>query len=71
MTNISATTRHNVSIRRPAPGFLATLFGWGKLREQRLDLSRLDDNALNDIGVTYEEAQKESRKPFWMMPNFR
>lgn len=32
---------------------------------QRLDLSELSDEALEDIGVTRREATRESTRPFW------
>ena len=36
-------------------------------RERRA-LSRLDDAALNDIGITREEAMIEARRPLWDAP---
>ena len=35
------------------------------LYRQRRALARLDDHALDDIGVTREEADAEARRPFW------
>ena len=35
---------------------------------QRRALDRLDEAALNDIGISRAEAQKESRKPVWDVP---
>ncbi len=32
---------------------------------QRRQLAELDDDRLRDIGVTWEEARREARKPFW------
>ena len=31
----------------------------------RQQLAQLDDNALRDIGISYEEAKHESQRPFW------
>jgi len=35
---------------------------------QRRVLARLDDAALNDIGITYAQAQAEAAKPVWDVP---
>ncbi|WP_269930810.1 DUF1127 domain-containing protein [Aminobacter sp. HY435] len=32
---------------------------------QRLDLSELDDHALNDIGLSRRDVEREIAKPFW------
>jgi len=32
---------------------------------QRLALARLDDHALNDIGLTREQADTEATRPIW------
>ena len=32
---------------------------------QRRDLADLDDHLLRDIGVTREQARRESSRPFW------
>lgn len=41
------------------------LASWSGRRRQRLDLAELDDRLLADIGVTPQEAGRESAKPFW------
>lgn len=38
------------------------------LYRQRRALARLDDHALDDIGVTRDVAEKEARRPFWDFP---
>jgi len=38
------------------------------VRRQRIHLSSLDESALNDIGVTPEEARAEARRPVWDVP---
>ncbi|NOX40289.1 MAG: DUF1127 domain-containing protein [Alphaproteobacteria bacterium] len=39
------------------------------LRNQRARLITLDDQQLRDIGVTYIQALKESRRPVWNVPS--
>ncbi|WP_424831179.1 DUF1127 domain-containing protein [Ruegeria sp.] len=39
------------------------------LSKQRRDLARLDDRALEDIGVTRAEARAEAARPLWDAPN--
>jgi uncharacterized protein YjiS (DUF1127 family) len=34
-------------------------------RSQRRALARLDDHLLRDIGISAEQARRESGKPFW------
>jgi uncharacterized protein YjiS (DUF1127 family) len=38
------------------------------LRQQRRSLAQLGPEALNDIGLTPEEAQREAKRPFWDAP---
>ncbi|MFD1157491.1 DUF1127 domain-containing protein [Roseovarius aestuarii] len=35
---------------------------------QRRVLARLDDAALDDIGLSRDDALRESRRPFWDLP---
>ena len=35
-------------------------------QRQRFDLATLDDRMLRDIGVSRTDADRESRKPFWL-----
>jgi uncharacterized protein YjiS (DUF1127 family) len=44
---------------------LRLLIRWCARRNQRLDLAELDDHQLADIGLTREEARRESSVPFW------
>lgn len=41
---------------------------WWQLAEQRRLLATLDDRALQDIGISRAEAQRESERPFWDDP---
>ena len=43
----------------------ASLFDALELYRQRLALARLDDHALEDIGLTREEARAEANRPIW------
>ncbi len=54
--------RHPISTRRVS--FLDVM----ALYRQRRALARLDDDALDDLGITREEADAESRRPFWDLP---
>lgn len=40
---------------------------WGLMR-QRAALARLDDDALEDIGLTAEDARSEAARPVWDVP---
>jgi len=59
--------------RMAPPLGLMTLFravsGTISLRNQRARLIALDDHQLRDIGVTYKQALKESRRPVWNVPS--
>ncbi|WP_170331580.1 DUF1127 domain-containing protein [Ruegeria arenilitoris] len=52
--------------RKPSKGLgLWTLLG---LARQRRSLAKLDDRALEDIGVSRAEADTEAARPFWDAP---
>jgi uncharacterized protein YjiS (DUF1127 family) len=58
--------------RKHAAVDLPALFGWvvapARMREkwrQRQALLGLDDHLLRDIGISREEAERESCNPFW------
>lgn len=75
MTSLSRTDRtalEGLSARTTLPALsriavkLAwTYLLWSQRRKTRVDLSKLDDHMLYDIGLTPPEADLEARKPFW------
>ena len=46
-------------------GVYATLREWRRRKNGRLELARLDDRMLRDIGLTRVDADYEINKPFW------
>ena len=70
MANTTCMTAHRID-NRPKKGLWPLLVHWTELRRQRSSLAKLDEGALNDIGVSRKQARREARKPFWMMPYFR
>ncbi|NHQ74267.1 DUF1127 domain-containing protein [Roseovarius gahaiensis] len=65
MTHLSDST-HIISARRTAP--LLILRRMLELQRQRRALSRLNDRALQDIGLTRSMADAEARRPLWDIP---
>ena len=49
-------------------GLFARLWQMASLRRQRLDLARLDDRLLCDIGLSRTEAETEAARPAWDAP---
>ena len=39
---------------------------WARRFNTRAALAKLDNAALEDIGVSYRQAYKEANKPFWL-----
>ncbi|MEX0307219.1 MAG: DUF1127 domain-containing protein [Ruegeria sp.] len=64
MTHIAISTPQR--IKRKAIG--ARLLDLLSLARQRRALARLDDHALNDIGITRSEAHAEAARPVWDAP---
>lgn len=59
-------------LRRIAPALaeaakhqFATLCEWQQRAEMRQRMLRLDDNILDDIGLSREQVEAEAAKPFW------
>jgi uncharacterized protein YjiS (DUF1127 family) len=65
---IPQETQWQASPHRPS-GFLsgvrAALREWRRRRNGRLELARLDERMLRDIGLTRFDAEYEINKPFW------
>lgn len=66
------TTRSVTRAESPArPSILRRIWRAIEVRRQRDDLSKLDDRALADIGVTRHEANKEANRPVWDLTQLR
>jgi uncharacterized protein YjiS (DUF1127 family) len=55
---------------RRSPGVMLTraltlALAWHERARQRRRLMQLDNRALNDIAIRRDEAERESRSPFW------
>lgn len=46
--------------------FAATVTKWERRRRSRINLGKLDDRLLRDVGLTRREADHESRRHFWI-----
>lgn len=68
MIRSSAAFRFDALRRRRPVLVAARLLQILALRRQRSALSRLDAKALSDIGLTRDQADCESRRPFWDVP---
>ena len=53
------------SARNPFSRLVQLLVLWDSRRRQRQDLADLDDRMLADIGISREEARRETNQPFW------
>ena len=45
--------------------FFTKIAQWHEIYRSRKRLSEIPDHLLEDVGLTKEQAQIESRKPFW------
>ena len=61
LSNTQHTSRH-------APFSHISFMDMLSVYRQRRALARLDAAALDDLGITREDAQTESRRPFWDLP---
>lgn len=66
-SQIGTCTSPRLGLARP--GLLRRLFAMDAVWRQRLTLSELDPDLLNDIGVTAAEARREAAKPVWDVPS--
>ncbi len=64
MTATVRITAPAVAISRPT-GIAAKLSQMVGVYRQRRQLARLDDAALNDIGISRDAAALEADRPFW------
>lgn len=65
MTILTATHAPTTPIQTKATGLVRRFTVWS----QRQALQKLDNAALDDIGVTRADADAESRRSFWDAPN--
>ncbi len=76
MDTISEDSECQATAGIRSPAFSAMLFGfirflrvicnlWHSRARERRRLARLDARMLRDIGVSAEDAARESAKPFW------
>lgn len=55
----------DVTRRSDIPAILRIFRTWCQKWQQRQDLKNLNDHLLRDIGITKEQARRESARPFW------
>ncbi|WP_265500235.1 DUF1127 domain-containing protein [Paracoccus beibuensis] len=53
----------------PRPNWVERLMTMFDVRRTRIDLSRLSDAQLRDIGLTRDEVEAEIARPIWDVPN--
>jgi uncharacterized protein YjiS (DUF1127 family) len=53
------------SARLRGKGIVATLNAWHARWRARRSLNRMPDHLLRDIGLSRDEARRETVKPFW------
>ncbi|WP_170161971.1 DUF1127 domain-containing protein [Paracoccus siganidrum] len=52
----------------PRPNWLARVLTMFDVRRTRIELARLDDSQLHDIGLTRDQVQAELERPVWDVP---
>ncbi|MEM7207355.1 MAG: DUF1127 domain-containing protein [Pseudomonadota bacterium] len=59
---------NNIADRSPSKlwTLAMTLELWHRRVQTRRHLAKLDHDQLNDIGVSFEQARDEMKKPFWV-----
>ena len=57
--------RLTVAVERQVSHVVATLSTWNRRRNDRLMLASMSSHSLEDIGLSYADAQREATKPFW------
>jgi uncharacterized protein YjiS (DUF1127 family) len=66
--SLHGTPARSATGRGLGPGIVRVLElvdTWLGRRRQRLDLGRLDDRMLKDLGLTRADVAREAGKPFW------
>ncbi|MEO0676772.1 MAG: DUF1127 domain-containing protein [Pseudomonadota bacterium] len=64
MSELTVTSRRYAA----QPSLLSRLLYVAAVARSRRALSRLDDEALADIGLSAKEARNEADRPFWDAP---
>ena len=64
MTLINTSIAH----RRPRASILKTVAHLVAVHRQRKALAHMDDAALEDIGISRAEADREAKRPIWDAP---
>lgn len=54
----------------PRPNWLERILTMFDVRKARIDLSRLSDDQLRDIGLTRDDVRAELEKPLWNAPAY-
>lgn len=53
----------------PRPGWVERILTYFDVRKTRIDLSKLTDEQLCDIGLTREDVEDEIKRPIWDVPS--
>ncbi len=69
MSTLTSIHRDAARVTAHQPSLLARLRNMLSLRAQRRALARLDDRALDDIGLNRDTALSEARRPVWDVPH--
>ena len=56
------------TFRNPLTNVVVKLRRWHQLSNERVELSRLSDERLRDIGLSRADVVRESSRPFWDDP---
>jgi len=62
---LQLSTETNINVMASLIKAKETVIAWAAKYHQRRQLAKLDDRMLKDIGLTREQARKESEKCFW------
>ena len=54
----------------PRPNWLERILTAFDMRKTRIDLSKLDDDQLRDVGLTREQVEAEINRPIWDAPEY-